>query len=65
MYTNCYIERGDVCVFVSIRAGGDCERTDYSAPALVPYELKTYKLSQFKDKQAVVVAWFPKAFTGG
>lgn len=26
---------------------------------------KTYKLSQFKDKQAVVVAWFPKAFTGG
>ena len=26
---------------------------------------KTYKLSQFKDKQAVVVAWYPKAFTGG
>ena len=34
------------------------------------FELKgsdgeTYKLSDFKDKQAVVVAWFPKAFTGG
>jgi peroxiredoxin Q/BCP len=26
---------------------------------------KTYKLSSFKDKKAVVVAWFPKAFTGG
>ena len=26
---------------------------------------KTYKLSDFKDKQAVVIAWFPKAFTGG
>ena len=26
---------------------------------------KTYKLSSFKGKQAVVVAWFPKAFTGG
>lgn len=26
---------------------------------------KTYKLSEFKGKQAVVVAWFPKAFTGG
>ena len=26
---------------------------------------KIYKLSDFKDKQAVVVAWFPKAFTGG
>ena len=35
-----------------------------------PFELagsdgKTYKLSDFKDKKAVVVAWFPKAFTGG
>lgn len=26
---------------------------------------KTYKLSDFKDKQAVVVAWYPKANTGG
>ena len=26
---------------------------------------KTYKLSSFKGKKAVVVAWFPKAFTGG
>ena len=26
---------------------------------------KTYKLSDYKDKQAVVIAWFPKAFTGG
>tara|TARA_B100000925_G_scaffold24949_2_gene16936 strand:+ start:10976 stop:11185 length:210 start_codon:yes stop_codon:yes gene_type:complete len=26
---------------------------------------KTYQLSDFKDKQAVVVAWYPKAFTGG
>ena len=26
---------------------------------------KDYKLSDFEDKQAVVVAWFPKAFTGG
>jgi peroxiredoxin Q/BCP len=26
---------------------------------------KTYKLSDFKGKQAVVVAWFPKAFTKG
>src|SRR4030095_8891096 len=35
-----------------------------------PFELqgsdgKTYKLSDFKGKQAVVLAWFPKAFTGG
>jgi peroxiredoxin Q/BCP len=26
---------------------------------------RTYRLSDFKGKQAVVLAWFPKAFTGG
>lgn len=26
---------------------------------------KTYTLSDYRGKQAVVVAWFPKAFTGG
>ena len=25
----------------------------------------TYKLSDFRGKHAVVLAWFPKAFTGG
>lgn len=26
---------------------------------------KTYKLSDFKGKSGVVVAWYPKALTGG
>jgi len=26
---------------------------------------KTYSLASFKDKQVVVLAWYPKAFTGG
>ena len=26
---------------------------------------KTYQLSDFKGKKAVVLAWFPKAFTSG
>ena len=26
---------------------------------------KTYRLSDFKGKKPVVIAWFPKAFTGG
>lgn len=26
---------------------------------------KTYKLSELRGKQAVVIAWYPKAFTGG
>ena len=44
----------------SLKAGDD-------APAfeLKGSDGKTYKLTDFKDKQAVVVAWFPKAFTGG
>lgn len=32
---------------------------------LVGSDGKTYKLSDFKGKKPVVVAWFPKAFTGG
>ena len=26
---------------------------------------KTYTLAEFRGKEAVVIAWFPKAFTGG
>jgi peroxiredoxin Q/BCP len=26
---------------------------------------KTYRLADFRGKQVVVLAWFPKAFTGG
>lgn len=26
---------------------------------------KTYKMSELKGKKAIVIAWFPKAFTGG
>jgi peroxiredoxin Q/BCP len=32
---------------------------------LVGSDGKTYKLSDFKGRQAVVLAWFPKAFTPG
>jgi peroxiredoxin Q/BCP len=34
--------------------------------SLVGSDGKTYELSSFKeDGKAVVIAWFPKAFTGG
>lgn len=33
--------------------------------SLVGSDGKTYKLSDYKGKQAVVLAWFPKAFTSG
>ncbi len=26
---------------------------------------RTYSLKEFRGKKAVVIAWFPKAFTGG
>ncbi len=32
---------------------------------LVGSDGKTYSLADFKGKQSVVLAWFPKAFTGG
>ena len=35
---------------------------DFSLPAS---DGKTYTLSQFHGKQPVVIAFFPKAFTGG
>lgn len=37
------------------------------APAfeLMGSDGKTWKLSELKGKKAVVVAWYPKAFTGG
>ena len=33
--------------------------------SLVGSDGKTHRLSDHKGKQAVVLAWFPKAFTGG
>lgn len=32
---------------------------------LVGSDGKTYELKSFQEKRAVVLAWFPKAFTGG
>jgi len=32
---------------------------------LVGSDGKTHKLADYKGKQAVVIAWYPKAFTGG
>lgn len=42
-------------------------KVEDEAPAfsLAGSDGETYTLEDFKDKQAVVLAWFPKAFTGG
>ena len=33
--------------------------------SLIGSDGRSYRLSDYKGKQAVVLAWFPKAFTGG
>jgi peroxiredoxin Q/BCP len=42
-------------------------KPDDPAPAFVlpGSDGRTYSLADFKGRQAVVLAWFPKAFTGG
>jgi peroxiredoxin Q/BCP len=54
---------------VMIVAGAAAAELRVGDPA-PPFSLKgsdgkTYTLDQFKGKSAVVIAWFPKAFTGG
>jgi peroxiredoxin Q/BCP len=49
------------------RAAADEPKVGDKAPdfSLPGSDGKTYALSDVKGKQAVVIAWFPKAFTGG
>lgn len=48
------------------QAGVDLKAGD-QAPAfnLPGSDGKTYRLADYRGKSAVVLAWFPKAFTGG
>lgn len=56
------------CVFAaSVEASATELKVGDKAPAfkLKGSDGKTYELKKFKGKQVVVIAWFPKAFTGG
>ena len=47
-------------------SGKELKAGDTAPPfSLVGSDGKTYDLAEFAGKKAVVVAWFPKAFTGG
>ena len=51
---------------VASASGADLKVGDPAPPfSLAGSDGKTYTLADFKGKSAVVVAWFPKAFTGG
>jgi cytochrome oxidase Cu insertion factor (SCO1/SenC/PrrC family) len=63
---------GGAPVGVSGAAGGETPRPAALAPGdpAPPFALKgsdgrTYRLADYRGKQAVVLAWFAKAFTGG
>ena len=53
------------CV-VTVAAAAELKVGDPAPPfSLKGSDGQTYSLEQFKGKSAVVIAWFPKAFTGG
>lgn len=56
-------------MFAAFSSGATAAELKVGDPApnfsLVGTDGKTYNLADFKDKSAVVVAWFPKAKTGG
>jgi peroxiredoxin Q/BCP len=48
------------------QAGGDLKPGDAAPGFSLPgSDGKSYSLADFRGKRAVVLAWFPKAFTGG
>lgn len=65
MNTNIRIMLTILLSWVSLTA--DALEVGDQAPAfsLQATDGKTYSLEQFHDKQAIVIAWYPKAFTSG
>lgn len=57
------------CLFAACacKAGGVDMKTGDLAPdfTLAASDGRTYRLSEYRDKQAVIIAWFPKAHTPG
>ncbi len=58
-----------LCLFALFVAGAHAAELKVGDPApeftLQGSDGQTYTLSQFKGRQAVVLAWFPRAFTSG
>ena len=55
-----------VSLFAVASRAGDLEMGDLAPEFSLPgSDGQTYTLADFRDKQVVVLAWFPKAFTGG
>lgn len=57
----------DILLLTGLTASASALEVGDQAPdfSLQASDGNTYTLSQFKGKQAVVIAWFPKAYTSG
>jgi peroxiredoxin Q/BCP len=54
------------CAVASAQSQGELKPGDPAPAFTLPgSDGKTYSLADFKGKKTVVLAWFPKAFTGG
>jgi thioredoxin-dependent peroxiredoxin len=58
---------GLLALGLSVSSAAEPLKVGDTAPdfEMVGSDGKTYKLSDFQGKKAVVVAWYPRAFTGG
>ena len=56
-----------LCLLATVSLTANALEVGDQAPAfsLQATDGKTYSLEQFHDKQAIVIAWYPKAFTSG
>ncbi len=56
-----------MCAAMNSQAADDGLKVGDAAPnfKLMGSDGKVHQLSDFKDKQVVVIAWYPRAFTGG
>lgn len=56
-----------LCLLATVSLTANALEVGDQAPAfsLQATDGKTYSLDQFHDKQAIVIAWYPKAFTSG
>jgi len=56
-----------LCLLATVSLTTNALEVGDQAPAfsLQATDGKTYSLEQFHDKQAIVIAWYPKAFTSG
>src|SRR5262245_61705518 len=63
----CFLMLSALILMAAVGSAAEPLKVGDDAPdfSLTGSDGKTYKLSDFKGKQAVVIAWFPRAFTGG